>query len=541
MNFVLLKRLRVGLSIFFLVLLTLIFIDFRKSFSPEIYRWAVSLQFVPSLLKSITVPGAVSVGFVVVLLLTVLFGRVYCSAICPLGAFQDVFSWFSAKFRRKQKFRYHKPLAVLRYSLLAIVLIPLLAGSITMVSLLDPYSLFGRISSELLKPAAVFVNNLIAGFFARADNFSFLYRYDLTSPNPVLLVITTVFLVFILLAAFARGRFYCNTVCPLGTFLGVISRFSIFKIALQKDHCNQCGRCAGVCKSECIEVKSQKIDHSRCVACFNCLTICKEQAISFETVKTKKPGFEFTQQKIKESVSLKGLDDTARRTFLFTGFAGIAALYGFRTPGENEPQSKKTRIIVPKGQSTIPEKKTSPVSPPGSRAIERFNEICTGCSLCVSACPTKVLQPSFLEYGLIGMMQPRMDYHKGLCDFDCTLCSDVCPTGAIVGLTTDAKHLVQIGQVQFEKKNCIVETEKTDCGACSEHCPTKAVQMVPYGKLFIPEIDQKICVGCGACEYACPTTPYKAIYVNGNRMHLAAEKPKTEKAKNTLKEGEFPF
>ncbi|MCK9640839.1 MAG: 4Fe-4S dicluster domain-containing protein, partial [Prolixibacteraceae bacterium] len=176
-----------------------------------------------------------------------------------------------------------------------------------------------------------------------------------------------------------------------------------------------------------------------------------------------------------------------------------------------------------------------------SRSVGRFNKICTGCSLCVSACPTKVLQPSFLQYGMIGMMQPHMNYHKGLCEFDCTLCSDVCPTGAIVPITMDAKHLVQIGQVHFEKKNCIVEVEKTDCGACSEHCPTKAVHMIPYGKLFIPEVDQKICVGCGACEYACPTTPFKAIYVNGNPIHLAAEKPKTEKAKNALKEGEFPF
>ena len=232
--------------------------------------------------------------------------------------------------------------------------------------------------------------------------------------------------------------------------------------------------------------------------------------------------------------------DSSKRNFLITSVVGIAALYGFKAP-DSIPGVKKPKLIVPKpkGESTIPEAKTSAVSPPGSRSVGRFNKICTGCSLCVSACPTKVLQPSFLEYGLIGVMQPHMAYHKGLCEFDCTLCSDVCPTGAIVPITMDAKHLLQIGQVHFEKKNCIVEVEKTDCGACSEHCPTKAVQMVPYGKLFIPEVDQKICVGCGACEYACPTTPFKAIYVNGNPIHLAAEKPKTIKAKNALKEGSF--
>jgi ferredoxin len=245
----------------------------------------------------------------------------------------------------------------------------------------------------------------------------------------------------------------------------------------------------------------------------------------------------------KEEVKPKRtVSDPSKRNFLITSVIGVAALYGFKAP-DSIPAGKKPKLIVPKpkGQSTIPEKKTSPVSPPGSRSIERFNKICTGCSLCVSACPTKVLQPAFLEYGLIGVMQPHMDYRKGLCEFDCTLCSEVCPTGAIVPLTMEAKHTLQIGQVHFEKKNCIVETEKTDCGACSEHCPTKAVQMVPYGKLFIPEVNQKICVGCGACEYACPTTPFKAIFVDGNPKHLAAEKPKTEKAKSALKEGEFPF
>ncbi len=244
----------------------------------------------------------------------------------------------------------------------------------------------------------------------------------------------------------------------------------------------------------------------------------------------------------EEAKPKRAVSDPSKRNFLITSVVGVAALYGFKA-ADSISTEKKPKLIVPKpkGQSTIPEKKTSPVSPPGSRSIERFNKICTGCSLCVSACPTKVLQPAFLEYGLIGVMQPHMTYRKGLCEFDCTLCSEVCPTGAIVPITMEAKHLLQIGQVHFEKKNCIVETEKTDCGACSEHCPTKAVHMVPYGNLFIPEVDQKICVGCGACEYACPTTPFKAIFVDGNPKHLLAEKPKTEKAKSALKEGEFPF
>jgi ferredoxin len=542
MNFLFLKRLRIGLAIIFLVLLFLLFIDFRKSFSPDFYPVVVFLQFIPSLLKTITISGAIDFGFVIVLLLTILFGRVYCSILCPLGILQDVISWISGKARKKSKYKYCKAWTILRYSLLALVLLPLLFSSITLVTLLDPYSLFGRISTNLFKPIVVVVNNVFSAGFAKADIYNWLYRYDMVAVHPAILVITTLFFAFIAWTSFYRGRLYCNTVCPVGTLLGVISKFSIFKIEINKKQCTHCGRCSRVCKAECIEVKSHKIDHSRCVACYNCLTVCKDHAMSYSLKAVKHFEIRVAGEPNPVLKSKRTVSDPSKRNFLITTIFGVAALYGFKV-ADTIPAVKKPKLIVPvpKGQSTIPEKKTSAVSPPGSRSVERFNKICTGCSLCVSACPTKVLQPSFLEYGLNGVMQPHMSYRKGLCEFDCTLCSDVCPTGAIVPITMEAKHLLQIGQVQFEKKNCIVETEKTDCGACSEHCPTKAVHMVPYGKLFIPEIDQKICVGCGACEYACPTTPFKAIYVNGNRTHLAAEKPKTEKAKNVLKEGEFPF
>lgn len=540
MNFLLLKRLRVVLSVFFLILLVLIFIDFRKSFSKDFYQWAVSLQFVPALLKSYFIPGAAVLSISFLLLLTILFGRVYCSVLCPLGVLQDFISWISGKTKKKRRYKYHKEWIIGRYTLLAIVVSPLFFGSITMVTLIDPYSLFGRIATVLLKPVVVVINNLFAAGFAKADIYNWLYRYEMIPVHPAILIITTMFLAGIGWTAVYRGRLYCNTVCPVGTFLGLISKFAIFKIVINKSQCTHCGHCARVCKAECIVTKSQKIDYSRCVSCYNCLTVCSENAMSIKPASGKTFVMPFGTGPKAERKGDRWLTDPSKRNFLITGLIGVAALYGFKAPQQGVDQ-KKGKVIKPKGESTIPEKKSSAVSPPGSRTIERFNKICTGCSLCVTACPTKVLQPSFLEYGMIGMMQPLMNYHKGLCEFDCTLCSEVCPTGAIVPVTTDAKHLLQIGQVYFEKGNCIVETEKTDCGACSEHCPTKAVHMVPYGKLFIPEIDQKICVGCGACEYACPTTPFKAIYINGNPIHLAAEKPKTEKARNVLKEGEFPF
>jgi len=134
-----------------------------------------------------------------------------------------------------------------------------------------------------------------------------------------------------------------------------------------------------------------------------------------------------------------------------------------------------------------------------------------------------------------------MDFHKGFCAYECTSCLEVCPTGALLPLVTDAKKLTQIGKAIFIEDNCIVKTEGTACGACAESCPTKAVHMVPYkGTLVIPETTDDICIGCGHCEFACPTVPYKAIFVNGNPVHAAAKKPENVQT-DMKKPEEFPF
>jgi len=180
-------------------------------------------------------------------------------------------------------------------------------------------------------------------------------------------------------------------------------------------------------------------------------------------------------------------------------------------------------------------------SPPGSKSIDDFNKNCTACYLCVTRCPSSVLQPAVLQYGLTGIMQPFLDFNTGYCNYDCTVCSEVCPTGAIGKLDKSEKHSIQLGKSSFIKENCIIYTNGTDCGACSEHCPTKAVDMVPYKNgLVIPEINQAICIGCGACENMCPVRPMRAIYVEGNRVHEKAELPKEDK-NIIIKKDDFPF
>jgi ferredoxin len=234
--------------------------------------------------------------------------------------------------------------------------------------------------------------------------------------------------------------------------------------------------------------------------------------------------------------SFKG-NHHGRRDFIRNGSLFLAGLATLKTRAF--ALREEVKEIIP---GTVPILREHPVTPPGSLSRERFNGICTACHLCISACPTQVLQPAYFSYGLRGMLQPRMDYLVSFCNFECTVCGEVCPTGALIALKTEEKKRVQLGKSYFVKENCVVFTRNTDCGACSEHCPTKAVKMIPYtGKLTIPEVTNDICVGCGACEYACPTDP-KSIYVDGNPEHLVADPPPEEASiREVDHKKEFPF
>jgi ferredoxin len=255
------------------------------------------------------------------------------------------------------------------------------------------------------------------------------------------------------------------------------------------------------------------------VDCFNCITTCPDKALSY--------GIPRSQKK-------QASTDESKRNFIA---ASVMMLFGI----SHFVKAQEKTVPVPKRESTVRENKTSPICPPGAGSIEDFSKNCTACSLCITACPNKVLQPAVREYGIAGLMQPVMNYHKSFCTYNCTVCTEVCPTYALKPLELEAKKLTQIGKAIFIKDNCIVKTEKTACGACSESCPTKAVYMVPYeGNLVIPETNQDICIGCGHCEFACPTVPFKAIYVDGNPVHLAAKKPENEQSEIETPV-DFPF
>jgi len=520
-----LKPFRVIVSLMFLLSITFVFIDFRQILPSYWYDAFTCLQFVPSILKFIGFAGIASCGFLIVLVITQLYGRVYCSTICPLGILQDIISFIFRKLSSKKiRFKYAKPRNILRYTLLGLTVFPLLFGSLTVLSLLEPYSNFGRFFSDLGRPVYILVNNLLSELLVHIKVYA-IAPNDIVHFDWIAVIFTIVMIIAVVRLSSSFGRLYCNTICPVGTFLGFLSKFSVFQIKMDPNTCNQCAKCAFVCKSQCINIKEQTVDNSRCVGCFNCIQSCDNGSIKFK----------FSYITVKKDVKTAPMTDESKRKFIVNSLLLTSAFIGL---------SKGVKAIEPsgkKGKALIPVKKTSCSSPPGSKSIEHFNKNCTACHLCVSACPNGVLQPSLFDYGLAGFLQPYMDYKSGFCNFDCTKCGEVCPTGAIIPLAKEQKKTCQVGIVKFIEKNCIVYTNETSCGSCSEHCPTQAVKMVPYkGKLTIPQVKEDICVGCGACEHVCPAIPNKAIYVDGNVVQKVAKKPEIKKLE-VKKLDDFPF
>lgn len=487
-----LRKIRLTIAILFFLGVTLLFLDFMGSIHAWL-GWMAKIQFIPAVL-------ALNVAVIAVLVVAALvFGRVYCSVVCPLGIMQDIIAWFG-KRGKKLPYSYSPAKSWLRYAFLAVFVIACVAGIGSLAALLDPYASFGRIANSLLQPVYQWCNNLFAYFAERADSYAF-YSVDVWLKSLPTMVIATVVFVIVFILAWRNGRTYCNTVCPVGTVLGFLSRFSLLKMTIDGDKCVSCGLCAKKCKAACIDSKNHKIDYSRCVDCFDCIGECTHDAISYRIAK-------------RPVAKKEAAVDDSRRTFVST--AAIVAATGLI-----EAQEKKVdgglAVIEDK---KIPERATR-LTPPGSLGIKHFSQHCTACQLCVSVCPNQVLRPSG---GLLTLMQPEMSYERGYCRPECVKCSEVCPAGAIKPITKEEKTAIQIGHAVWVKANCIVETDGVECGNCARHCPSGAIQMVPRDvdnpeSLKIPVVNTERCIGCGACENLCPARPFSAIYVEGHERH----------------------
>lgn len=491
-----LRKIRITLGVVFWTLITAMFLDFTGTLHHWL-GWMAKIQFVPAVLA---LNVAVVVGLVV---LTLLFGRVYCSVICPMGVYQDIVSRLSSKRKgKKKRFRYAKPHTLLRWIVFALFVAAIVAGFTAIASLIAPYSAYGRMVQNLFTPAVVGVNNLLASAAEHYGSYAFYEREVWIRSIPVFAVAAATFVVITVLA-WRGGRIYCNTVCPVGTILGALSRLSLFRPVIDTEKCIDCGSCARRCKSSCIDAKNHTIDLSRCVVCMDCIDECSKNAISF----TRRPLRRAAAGEAKPV-------DASRRSFMVIGAAAAGAAV-----------MKGAGKTVDGGLAEIEEKelpqRSSRIVPAGAVSVRHFSQHCTACQLCVSQCPEGVLRPST---ELDSFMQPKMEYDRGYCRPECTACSDVCPAGAIRPISWEEKSSTQIGHAVWIPANCIVNTDGVECGNCARHCLPGAITMVPSDpsnpdSRRIPAVDESRCIGCGACENLCPARPFSAIYVEGHEVH----------------------
>ena len=512
-----LRKIRVVLAVLFFTLITLLFLDFTGALQGW-FGWMARIQFLPAVL-------ALNVAVIVALVvLTLLFGRVYCSVICPLGVFQDIVSWLSGKRKgKKNRFTFKKENTWLRYGVLAVFILLMVFGVNAIAILVAPYSAWGRIATSLLAPVYGWGNNLLAAIAEHYGSYAF-YPTEVYLKSLPVLIVAVVTLVVVAFLAWTGGRSWCNNICPVGTVLGLLSRFSLFRPVIDTDKCINCSLCGKRCKASCIDTKHHAIDYSRCVACFDCIENCHSGAIKYRLVSKAKPravsgerAF-FSERDGNRSGGAEKMPDQVRhdegRRAFITGLALVA--------GAATVEAKKKKAVEGLARledKQVPPRTTLPV-PAGSDSRKNFYSHCTACQLCVSECPGKVLRPSAR---LTTLMQPEMHFDQGYCRIECNRCSQVCPAGAIHPVDSIAdKSAIQIGHAVVIPDNCVVTRDKVNCGNCARHCPTGAITMVESPdnpKLRLPAVNPAQCIGCGSCEYHCPARPVSAIYVEGHEVH----------------------
>ena len=444
-----LRKIRIILASIFFIGVTLLFLDFTGTIHAWL-GWMAKVQFLPALL-------ALNFGVVAVLLvLTLLFGRVYCSVICPLGVTQDIISWIHGKTKKKNRFRFSYSPAVnwLRYGVLALFIIALVAGLHSLVALVAPYSAYGRIASNLLAPLYQLGNNFFAWIAERAGSYAF-YSNEVWIKSAATFAVAAVTFIVVAILAWKNGRTWCNTICPVGTVLGFFSRFSIFAPVIDTEKCRNCGLCGKQCKASCINMKEHQIDLSRCVACMDCIDTCKDGAIHYACRYGK-------GSPVKQGMTEKkpGMTDQGRRAFMVSAAIATTAV-----------AAKAQEMKVDGGLTDIdrakkPERQT-PLVPAGSLSLKNFANHCTACQLCVSVCPNQVLRPST---SLMTLMQPEMSYERGYCRPECTKCSDVCPAGAIRPISVEEKSSIQIGHAVVCLDNCVDDGEKAGDDGPGQTC-----------------------------------------------------------------------
>lgn len=428
--------------------------------------------------------------------LTLLLGRVFCGWVCPLGAVHQLFSFLF------KKSRLHKPKKLgqsglnLKYLILLIVLITAFLA-IDLVGYLDPFSFLYRSFITAIIPWFAQINHVLLSFVYQIRLFKigdywnqFLASLAL---NPIFqqgFFLGILFLLALSLNLF-RERFWCRLLCPLGALLGLVGRRNLLNLKINEDKCIDCHLCTLQCQTQANPYPQKDWDRAECVYCFTCASICPEAAIDFSVRLKPQPA---------PAINL------SRRRLIFTSLLAVISTPFFKiTPARKRAAARLIR-------------------PPGSLAEPQFLQKCVKCGECLKVCPTNGLQPALGEAGPEGIWTPVFNFKIGYCEYYCSLCSQVCPTGAIKELTIEEKINIRIGTAWVDKSRCIPYVLGSPCIVCEEHCPTspKAIKLVRTeikrsdGTVLtplVPVIDIDQCVGCGICENKCPVVDQPAIFV----------------------------
>ncbi|MDR0548609.1 MAG: 4Fe-4S dicluster domain-containing protein [Deltaproteobacteria bacterium] len=351
---------------------------------------------------------------------------------------------------------------------------------------------------------------LIAFWFGASTFFGLLEPYSLLVSKSLVYAGPNLLLFGVIILAFWRGRSFCDFLCPTGLVLKILALASPFHLSV-KANCLKCGACSRVCAAFCVDGQTQTLDRGRCLLCFDCLAVCPNGSLSWGRVSAP-----------------RALPVQSRRSFLSQAAFGVLAFGSWLAP---ETLRAKT----------LGQPDAAPILPPGALSLAHFGAHCSLCHGCVRLCPNQALVPSSVTHPAL-WDRPVLDPYQGFCQYDCVLCAQICPTGALRPLSVEEKHRTRLGQVTFERAECVIVKNGTSCGACAELCPTGAVRMTmtPLDREE-PFIRDNLCVGCGACQQACPVRPISAIRVTGLLIHQTADLPVVIETEDETLTEDFPF